>query len=115
MQGTLSEAKVDSFNFPLYFPVPQELKAIIDKNQSFTIERTEILNNPGKLTLTSFSARSMYLRAVFEGLLMNHFGSEIMDELFERYTKKLEASPIFADPSNEKSIIIFVLLKRKFE
>lgn len=114
-KGTLSETKVDSFNFPLYFTIPQELKAIIEKNQSFTIERTEILNNPGKLTLTSFSARSMYLRAVFEGLLMNHFGSEILDELFERYTKKLEASPIFADPSNEKSIIIFVLLKRKFE
>ncbi|XP_073136755.1 loganic acid O-methyltransferase-like [Henckelia pumila] len=114
-KGTLSEAKVDSFNFPLYFTIPQELRAMIERNRSFSIERTEILNNPGKLSVTSSSARSTYLRAVFEGLLVNHFGSEIMDELFDRYTKKLEASPIFADPSNEKSIIIFVLLKRKFE
>ncbi|KAK6122323.1 hypothetical protein DH2020_043943 [Rehmannia glutinosa] len=112
-KGILSEEKVDTFNFPLYFTIPQELKAIIERNHSFSIERMEILNNPGKRTLTSASARATYLRAVFEGLLINHFGTEIMDELFDRYTEKLAASPLFLDPDNEKSIIIFVLLKRK--
>lgn len=113
MQGVFSEEKVDAFNFPLYFTIPQELKAIIEKSSSFTIERMETLNNPGKRTLTSAKARATYLRAVFEGMLINHFGSEVMDELFDRYSKKLAASPHFLDPDNEKSIIIFVLLKRK--
>ncbi|GER29919.1 S-adenosyl-L-methionine-dependentmethyltransferases superfamily protein [Striga asiatica] len=114
-KGIVSEEKVDTFNFPLYFTVPQELKAIIERNQSFNIVRMEILNNPGKRTLPSANARATYLRAVFEGLLMNHFGTQLMDELFERYTKKLAASPLFLNPDNEKSIIIFVLLKRKEE
>lgn len=108
----MSEEKVDAFNFPLYFTVPQELQAIIKRSSSFTIERMEILDNPGKRTLSSAEARATYLRAVFEGMLINHFGSEVMDELFDRYREKLAASPHFLDPSNEKSIIIFVLLKR---
>ncbi|XP_057810717.1 loganic acid O-methyltransferase [Salvia miltiorrhiza] len=114
-QGIISEEKVDSFNFPLYFTIPQELKAIIESSSSFTIERMEILNNPGKRTLCSAKARATYLRAVFEGMLTNYFGSEVMDGLFDRYEKKLAASPHFLDPDNEKSIIIFVLLKRKAE
>ncbi|KAG8382828.1 hypothetical protein BUALT_Bualt05G0119000 [Buddleja alternifolia] len=114
-KGRLCEAKVDSFNFPLYFTIPQELKSIIERNQNFSIERMEILNNPGKRTLSSAQSRATYLRAVFEGLLINHFGSEIMDELFDRYTKKLAASSLFQEPDNDKSIIIFVLLKRKVE
>lgn len=75
----------------------------------------EILNNPGKRALASAKARATYLRATFEGLLINHFGSEAIDELFDRYTEKLAASPLFLDPENEKSIIIFVLLKRHVE
>ncbi|XP_051148398.1 loganic acid O-methyltransferase-like [Andrographis paniculata] len=114
-RGRISKEKIDSFNFPLYFTIPRELQAIIERNPSFSMERMEILNNQGKLTLTSAHARATYLRAVFEGLLVNHFGGEIMDELFDRYTKKLAASSLFLDPNNEKSIIIFVLLKRKAE
>ncbi|KAK4400002.1 putative S-adenosylmethionine-dependent methyltransferase [Sesamum angolense] len=104
-KGRFGEEKVDSFNFPLYFTIPEELKTIIGRSDNFNIERMEILNNPGKRTLRSANARATYLRAVFEGLLINHFGSEFMDELFELYTKKLAASPHFLDPDNEKSII----------
>ncbi|KAL6505787.1 hypothetical protein OROHE_023166 [Orobanche hederae] len=114
-KGILSEEKVDTFNFPLYFTIPEEIKAIIERNHSFSIERMEILDNPGKRTLTSADARATYYRAIFEGLLINHFGIELMDELFNQYTKKLAASPLFLDPDNDKSIIIFVLLKRKVE
>lgn len=115
LQGILGEEKVDSFNFPLYFPIPEELKAIIERSRGFSIERMEILNNPGKRSMTSANARAAYLRAVFEGMLINHFGSEIMDELFDRYEEKVAASPLIMDPHNEKSIIILVLLKRKVE
>ncbi|KAL0446814.1 UNVERIFIED_CONTAM: Loganic acid O-methyltransferase [Sesamum latifolium] len=100
---------------PIVFYHPRRIKDNNRRSDSFNIERMEILNNPGKRTLRSANARARYLRAVFEGLLINHFGSEIMDELFELYTEKLAASPHFLDPDNEKSIIIFVLLKRKVE
>ncbi|KAK4430275.1 Loganic acid O-methyltransferase [Sesamum alatum] len=52
-KGRFSEAKVDSFNLPYYFTTPKQLKAILERSHSFTLERSEILNNPGKHTLPS--------------------------------------------------------------
>ncbi|KAL0380827.1 UNVERIFIED_CONTAM: Loganic acid O-methyltransferase [Sesamum angustifolium] len=76
-KGRISEEKIDSFNFPTYYTFPEELKAIIEKNGNYSIERMEIFDNPGK--------------------------------------QKLEASPALLLPENDKSIMIFVLLKRRVE
>ncbi|KAL0431015.1 UNVERIFIED_CONTAM: Loganic acid O-methyltransferase [Sesamum radiatum] len=111
-KGRLREEAIDSFNFPLYFPFPEEFKAVIERNGSYTIERMEILDNPGRHTLTSAKARALFYRATFEKVLINHFGCEIIDEVFERYTQKLEASPAVLSPDNDKTVLIFVLLKR---
>ncbi|KAL2233351.1 UNVERIFIED_CONTAM: Loganic acid O-methyltransferase [Sesamum indicum] len=90
-------------------------RAIIERNDKYTIERMEVLDNPGKHNLIGPKDRAAYFRATSEGMLMDHFGSEIIEELFDRYTKKLEASPLFSDPNCDKSIIMFVLLQRKLE
>ncbi|KAK6134223.1 hypothetical protein DH2020_032028 [Rehmannia glutinosa] len=112
-KGRFSESKVDSFNFPFYLPTSQQLKVILERSQSFSIERMEVLNNPGKYTLPSVDARAVVYRAVLGRLLTDHFGSEIMDELFELYTKKIAASPIFQNPDNDKTTTILVVLKPK--
>ncbi|KAK4426686.1 Loganic acid O-methyltransferase [Sesamum alatum] len=111
-KGRVSQAKIDSFNFPIYFTFPEELKAVIERTGSYNIERIETLDNPGKHTLTNANARASFYRAAFEGLLIDHFGCEIIDELFDRYAHKLEASPAVLHPDNDKSVMIFVLLKR---
>ncbi|KAK4409670.1 Loganic acid O-methyltransferase [Sesamum angolense] len=111
-KGRFSEAKVDSFNLPFYFTTRKELKAILERSHSFSLERLEILNNPGKHTLPTVEARAACFRAVHEGLLTNHFGSEIIDELFHMYAEKLAASPVFSNPNNDKSIVILAVLKR---
>ncbi|KAL0380832.1 UNVERIFIED_CONTAM: Loganic acid O-methyltransferase [Sesamum angustifolium] len=111
-KGRFSEAKVDSFNLPFYFTTPKELKAILERSHSFSLERLEILNNPRKHTLPTVEARAACFRAVHEGLLTNHFGSEIIDELFHMYAEKLAASPVFSNPNNDKSIVILAVLKR---
>ncbi|KAL0424678.1 UNVERIFIED_CONTAM: Loganic acid O-methyltransferase [Sesamum radiatum] len=113
LQGRFSEAKVDSFNLPFYFTTPEQLKAILERSHSFNIERLEILNNPGKHTLPSVKARAAFYRAVLEGLLTDHFGSDIIDELFALYMEKLAASPVFLNPDNDKSIVILAVLKRR--
>ncbi|KAL0463511.1 UNVERIFIED_CONTAM: Loganic acid O-methyltransferase [Sesamum latifolium] len=110
--GRSSEAKVDSFNLPFYFITPEQLKAILERSHNITIERLEILNNSEKHTLPTVEARATCFRAVYEGLLRNHFRSEIIDELFHMYTQKLAASPIFSNLNNDKSIVILVVLKR---
>ncbi|KAK4409666.1 Loganic acid O-methyltransferase [Sesamum angolense] len=114
-KGRISEEKIDSFNFPTYYTFPEELKAIIERNGSYSIERMEIFDNPGKYAITTAHAHASVYRAVFEDLMTNHFGSEIVDEVFDSYRQKLEASSALLLPEKDKSIIIFVLLKRKLE
>ncbi|KAG6655872.1 hypothetical protein CIPAW_05G246400 [Carya illinoinensis] len=112
--GLVSEAKVDSFNLPVYYTSPKELKALIERNEHYSIERMENLNNQKKhLILPNPSMRSLYLRAALEGEFAKHFGNEIMDELFNRYSEKVVGSSFFLNPETHKSIILFALLKRK--
>ncbi|KAK4608590.1 hypothetical protein RGQ29_002124 [Quercus rubra] len=111
--GSGSEAKVDAFNLPAYVTTPKELNALIERNQHFSFERMEILNNKSKyLTLCNPSMRSLFLRSAFEGVFEKHFGNDIMDELFNRYTEKVAESSFFLNAEADKSIVLFVLLKR---
>ncbi|PON73712.1 SAM dependent carboxyl methyltransferase [Parasponia andersonii] len=111
--GLVSEKRVDSFNLPMYYSSPSELKAIIERNEHFSIERMEKLNNPKKhLSLPNLQMRVLYLRAALEGLLQKRFGAEIMDELFNRFSKKVAESTFFLNPQNQNSIVLFVLLRR---
>lgn len=112
MQGRVSEAKIDSFNIPNYYPTLQQMKGILQQSQSFSIERAETISNPGKYTLSSAEARAGFYRAVHEGLLAQHFGPEIIDELFHLFAKKLELSPVFHNPDNDKSLLLLLVLKR---
>ncbi|KAL8463482.1 hypothetical protein ACS0TY_034215 [Phlomoides rotata] len=110
--GRLSEEKIDTFNIPAYFTTPQQLKVILEKNNSFSIERLEILKNTGMYSRPSVDSRAASYRAVHESLFADHFGGEIIDELFALYKKKLAASPVFLNPDNDKTIMILAILKR---
>ncbi|KAK4485114.1 hypothetical protein RD792_007724, partial [Penstemon davidsonii] len=88
-KGIIDEAKADAFNLPYYLATPEELKTIIDNNNNYSIERLEILNNPGKHTLPSVSARAAFFRAGMEKLIGDHFGSEIIEEFFDLLWKAL--------------------------
>ncbi|KAL8470865.1 hypothetical protein ACS0TY_033440 [Phlomoides rotata] len=94
LQGRFSEAKLDSFNIPYFLTIPHQLKGILDKSHSFSIERMEILDNPRKYSVSSMNPRASIHRAPFERLLTHHFGGEIIDELFDLFEKILAASPI---------------------
>ena len=59
------------------------------------------------------SMRSLFLRALLEGLLEKQFGNDTMDELFDRYSKKITRSSYFLNLETDKTIELFALLKRK--
>ncbi|KAJ8753705.1 hypothetical protein K2173_026381 [Erythroxylum novogranatense] len=111
-KGILSEEKVDSFNIPVYFASPPELELAVERNGCFSIEKMECLVQ--EKTQLSVHEKSKIVsfatRAGLEILLEEHFGQEIMDELFESLAERLENSPFFdvGDVYN-----LFVLLKRK--
>ena len=41
------------------------------------------------MSLRNPSMCSLFLGAALEGVIAKHFGNDIMDELFNRYTKKV--------------------------
>lgn len=110
-QGIISEEKLDSFNVPQYFPSPQEMEAAVKRNGCFSIERIECLHDEKKQANPK-EARvfSSHMRAGLEFPLSEHFGHEIMDELFDLFTKKIEECEVF---DMGVAFKLLVVLKRK--
>ncbi|XP_042035362.1 loganic acid O-methyltransferase-like [Salvia splendens] len=109
-KGRLSDSKLESLNFPHYFPTPQELSAILQKSLNFSIQRMEILKTE---TFLNAQGHASCFRAVHQTMLTHHLGAEIMDELFDSYEKKLAASLAFAKPDNDRTLVHIAILKRK--
>lgn len=105
---------MESFNFPIYYPTAKEFLGIIERNGSFSIEKMEILSNPPILNM-KFSAEfvTSNIRAVFEGIIKEHFGSELVDQIFSHFTKNFaENAFILEDIKDQKKDNSFFLLKR---
>lgn len=103
-EGIIEEEKIDAFNAPYYAASSEELKMVIEKEGSFSIDRLEISPidwEGGSISEESYdlvirskpealaSGRrvSNTIRAVVEPMLEPTFGENVMDELFERYAK----------------------------
>ncbi|GAV81164.1 Methyltransf_7 domain-containing protein, partial [Cephalotus follicularis] len=108
--GLMDEAEVDSFNIPMYFPSPAELEAVIERNGCFEVERVEQWAQP--TSQVSAEQAALMVRSTNEGIIRGHFGSEIIDDLFNLFTKKLIDSGLFSDSSYVLPSELFVLLKR---
>lgn len=113
LQGLISKEKAYSFHAPLYSTTPKELKAVIETNEYFKIERMEIMSRPVEHESPDYRICSFHLRAAIEGLIEEHFGKEIVEELFERYIKKLGDNTFIFDEKYRKELSLFVFLRRK--
>ncbi|MQL82421.1 hypothetical protein Taro_014875 [Colocasia esculenta] len=110
-EGYIEEEKVDSFNLPYYAPSASELESEIQSDQgSFSLKRLEIFEVPWEACqshgeddhgepqhgcslvqkMTIGQSMSNCLRAVLESMLASHFGGDILQDLFSRYSKVLE-------------------------
>ncbi|KAL7163139.1 hypothetical protein ACSBR2_039272 [Camellia fascicularis] len=67
------------------FPYPKERAKLVEKNSFFSIESMKlsdpVLNVDEPVKIHSLS---LHMRATMEGLITKHFGSDMMDELFDR-------------------------------
>ncbi|KAH9751783.1 putative S-adenosylmethionine-dependent methyltransferase [Citrus sinensis] len=109
--GITSEEKINSFNIPNHRPTPKELESIIKTNKYFTIERMEQLAD--RMSQSTFLAkcRTSAVRAVYEGVVMEHFGSEFVEPFFNHFTVKVEEKASRFEKF-QNPIDLFVLLKR---
>ncbi|KAG2705677.1 hypothetical protein I3760_05G067700 [Carya illinoinensis] len=101
LEGKVEEAKLDSL--PFYAPTIEEAKAVIQTEGTFNIHRFETFEadwdcNMDDMSNKGFSFEkpgrgkyvAMSIRVVAESLLVGQFGEEIMDDLFERFSNKIE-------------------------
>ncbi|XP_004253343.1 loganic acid O-methyltransferase-like [Solanum lycopersicum] len=113
-EGKLDESLVDSFNLPMYFPSPQDMTKVVEKNGCFSIEKMELRYTKSKI-LDEVDAKTLMLtvRACLEGVLINYFGSKIANEACDRTILKSEDISAWMKVNYEKPSTLFVVLKRK--
>lgn len=101
LEGLIEEAKLDSFNIPVYEPTVEEVRHAIEEEGSFFVQRLDILISPWDEGLKegggdafldgNMKAQLMtkHARAIIEPLLLAKFGAQVVDQVFIRYQKKL--------------------------
>lgn len=88
------------------------MEAAVERNGCFHIERMEIVPQEipsGNSSTSRGRVMSSQIRAGVSGIIKEHFGEEIIDELFDGLHKKFDESSLF-ESSNRTNM--FVLLKR---
>ncbi|KAI3413020.1 uncharacterized protein J3R85_016582 [Psidium guajava] len=113
-EGIISEAQVDSFNLPVYAPSPDEMTALVESNGCFSIQRMD-LAAPGTKIDDSVGGHAcmLHLRAGMEGIISKHFGSEIIDDLFDRFLQKTKEYSDRLNSAFLQGSQLVVILKRK--
>ncbi|XP_060196429.1 loganic acid O-methyltransferase-like [Lycium barbarum] len=110
-EGIVEESLVDSFNLPLYFPSLEDMTKVVKKNGNFSIERIELTYAQFNSDAKSFIG---HVRAGLEGIFTKHFGSKVVEEIFERTLGKSEEISAWLKAEFYKTARqLFLVLKRK--
>ncbi|XP_008465246.2 loganic acid O-methyltransferase-like isoform X1 [Cucumis melo] len=114
-EGLVSEAKVDSFNLPIYITCPSEMRQLVEDNGNFSIERME-LTAPTTWLQGAIDTREWinHIRAAMEGIFTQHFGHNLtfIEQLFERVIQKLNHHYEEINSKLHEKVQLFVVLKR---
>lgn len=83
---------------------------LIERNSSFIVEKMELQNLASKIN-SQLDARTciMHLRAVTEGVIVKHFGSDIIEELFQRCTQKAQENSDRINSSYKNATQLFIV------
>ncbi|XP_038688838.1 S-adenosyl-L-methionine:benzoic acid/salicylic acid carboxyl methyltransferase 3-like [Tripterygium wilfordii] len=116
-QGLIEEEKLDTYNAPYYAPYIEDVRAEVENEGSFTLDKLEITAIPwdvftgekkyNRLTTARVTAKTM--KAIHDSMITNHFGDGILDPLFERFIEIMAA-----DTKEVEHIILAVSLIRKY-
>ncbi|VFQ73148.1 unnamed protein product [Cuscuta campestris] len=116
-EGLIEEEKLVSLNVPSYSPHKDEMKEIIEKEGSFTLDRLEVTEmNWDNITGVAVAEEdggsngspaakflTKTIRAVMEPMVAAHFGESVVDPLFLRY-EQLVARRLAAGDDEKKDL-----------
>lgn len=119
----MDKEKLDSFNLPCYTPSLKEVQELIHKTKLFYIEHARLfelnwdpqddLDSDVVLDCASSGENvAKCIRAVLEPLIIDHFGEDIIEELFAIYASNVEKH---LGKAKAKYPIITVSLKKAMD
>ncbi|RVW89201.1 putative S-adenosylmethionine-dependent methyltransferase [Vitis vinifera] len=83
----------------------EQMTDLVKRNGCFTIERMELVYRASKLVAPITGKEcGMHLRAGMEGMIAKHFGSGIIDELFDTFRRNLWSFPTSWNQAQEKEL-----------
>ncbi|XP_019180722.1 PREDICTED: salicylate carboxymethyltransferase-like [Ipomoea nil] len=88
-KGLVEEEKLNSFNVPMYSPSLKEVKMVVEKEGSFSINVLEGYTRDFSESLKDGKAISNTVRAMVESLVVSHFGGGIIDQVFNKYEEMI--------------------------
>eukprot|EP00253_Pinus_taeda_P033185 PITA_33185 len=121
-EGLIEEEKLDSFNIPFYGPSLEELKIVVETENSFDIKSVRTLNGfplhpllevrEGEEEMFGRTVEKHY-RALFENIVGAHLGwnEYLIDEFFSRIAKRASAKYVEYLPNTLDLVIAFLLRK----
>ncbi|KAG2591052.1 probable methyltransferase TCM_000336 isoform X2 [Panicum virgatum] len=111
-QGVVEQEKVDAYNVPFYAPSIEEVEEEVRREGSFRLDYVQTyeisLSSSGDAKEDGRTV-SMAIRAIQESMLSHHFGPDVVDALFHRYTELVTES---MEREEVKSVQIGVVLTR---
>ena len=105
---------LDCFYIPMYGPSETELREIIQDEGSFEINEIQVHKTEENLMSPNAKARTM--RAVFEPMIVQHFGlsSDVMDELVRTPEQHMSpGSPHYSFLVGDR-VVVSASLTRRF-
>lgn len=111
MQGLAEQEKVDAYDVPFYAPSLREIKEVVSKEGSFSLNcvRTYEATHGGSDAKRDGKMLAMTARAVHESMMSHHFGPGIVEPLFHKYGELVAQ---FMETGEVKSVQIGVVLTR---
>ncbi|XP_038723813.1 S-adenosyl-L-methionine:benzoic acid/salicylic acid carboxyl methyltransferase 3-like [Tripterygium wilfordii] len=115
-QGLIEEEKLDTYNTPFYAPYIDDVRAEIENEGSFALDKLVITTFPWDSyggekknnRLATARAAAKMMSAVNDSMITSHFGDGILDPLFERFIEIMAA-----DTKEAEHVIPVVSLIRK--
>lgn len=109
----IEEEKLDAFDIPYYTPSQQEVRETVEKEGSFTMELLDkfVIEIGDENTWENVEKLSKNIRAFTESMISHHFGEEILDKLYDKFTQlSIQDSATSEQPYK---IISFIIVLRR--
>lgn len=102
---------------PIFFPIAKEVTGLIESNGKFDMERMEKVYGSADgsgLGVMDPKLLAMHTRSGLQQILGNHFGEDIINQLFDRLEEKLaQRSEKIAAEGGFLLPALFLLLKHR--